>query len=440
MPVAPKANPLVREFVYELIDQGKVRLSLEHVVAGFSDLNDEIRPKCFLGIDEAIVETYPDHYLFSLVTIVEDEAYLVKDAVFKAKQAALTLSNPEMVSLADDILNKLTEYKPPLKVVKNVETEGDAIEVLRPKLLMGDFCTWTSFNHVMRGKVDVIHVSGTVKAHDNAPGIIASASNPIATIRVYDKDGNGFAPSDRRICRPVSTLTKIGALLRPRAAKYLKFATKGKRGEIMLYGDIGDSMWGGISAAEFRKQLNELGKVDELDIRINSGGGDVFEGAAIYNALREHKSHKVVHIDGLAASIATIIACAGDVIHMAETAQYMIHRGWTIAMGNKNELEKMIVRLEATDQMMANVYAGRTSQDLDDILQWMDSETWFGSTEAKEYGFVDQVVNETAIAARTHDIAPRSWFKKGPSVEDLDAVEATQRRQLARGRHHAASR
>ena len=128
-----------------------------------------------------------------------------------------------------------------------------------------------------------------------------------------------------------------------------KFEIKAKSqtvAEIVVYGVIGQDFWGdGISAKSFSDQLNNLPKtVNQIDVRLNSGGGDVFDGVSIYNRLKQHKAKVTVYIDGLAASIASVIALAGDEVVMGEGALMMIHKPWTWAMGDSAALEEVIDR------------------------------------------------------------------------------------------------
>src|SRR6478609_6695251 len=104
-------------------------------------------------------------------------------------------------------------------------------------------------------------------------------------------------------------------------------------GEIYIYEDVGDSWFGGVTAKQFAADLKELGPVQTLDVRINSGGGDVFDGLAIYRQLVDHPAKVVSHIDGFAASIASIIAMAGDEIRISEAGFVMIHDAWGVAVG-----------------------------------------------------------------------------------------------------------
>jgi ATP-dependent Clp endopeptidase proteolytic subunit ClpP len=180
--------------------------------------------------------------------------------------------------------------------------------------------------------------------------------------------------------------------------------------EIIIYADIGASMFGGLSSREFATQLRELGDVANLDVRINSGGGDVFEGVAIYNLLAQHPSKVTVYVDALCASIATVIACAGDRIVMAESGDWMIHEPWTLAVGNAEDLREQIARLDAISDKIVNIYAARTGLDTDEIERYMEAETWFTADEALSLGFVDEVVASKRMAASYR----RDWFKGVP--------------------------
>ena len=177
------------------------------------------------------------------------------------------------------------------------------------------------------------------------------------------------------------------------------------RGELTLYGDISDVSWWGdeVTPAQFKDDLDALGDVNELDIYINSGGGDVFAGIAIYNMLRRHMARKTVRVDGLAASIASVIAMAGDEIVMAENAMMMIHEAWTMVGGNKRELRKVAEELERIDGMLAGTYAARTAAKEAEIAAMLETETWMTATEAVEKGFADRVEPGLKAAASVRE-------------------------------------
>ena len=183
--------------------------------------------------------------------------------------------------------------------------------------------------------------------------------------------------------------------------KFWNAKGNGELAELVLYGEISDSTWYGdeITPKQFKADLDALGDVKRLDIYINSGGGDVFAGNAIYNMLKRHKAHKTVYVDGLAASIASVIAMAGDKIVMPENAMLMIHNCWTICAGNKSDMRKIAGEMEKIDGMIAGTYAARTGHDEAEIQALMDAETWFTAKEAVEMGLADAAEESRKVAA-----------------------------------------
>lgn len=179
--------------------------------------------------------------------------------------------------------------------------------------------------------------------------------------------------------------------------------------EIYLYGIIGAGGWfddgSAISANSFIKDLKALGPVKNIDVRINSEGGDVFDGKAIYFALQRNPAKVTVHVDGLAASAASFIAMAGDKIEMAEGAFMMIHNAWSMAMGNASDMRKSADLLDAVDGTLVDVYAARTGCPAADVKQMMADETWMNGKEALAKGFADYVVPSKAVAASVRDPA-----------------------------------
>lgn len=172
-------------------------------------------------------------------------------------------------------------------------------------------------------------------------------------------------------------------------------------GELTLYGDISSSTWWGdeVTPKQFKADLDSLGDIGELNIYINSGGGDVFAGQAIHTMLKRHKANKTVYVDGLAASIASVIAMAGDKIIMPSNAMMMIHKAWTITGGNADDLHKMAEDLEKIDESIVEVYQQKTGMDPGEIKELMRAETWMTAAEAKEKGFADEIEQEKKLAA-----------------------------------------
>lgn len=175
-------------------------------------------------------------------------------------------------------------------------------------------------------------------------------------------------------------------------------AKANKKAEILIYDDIG-GFWSEITALSFAKDLKALGDVDEINVRMNSGGGSVFDGVAIYNSLKRHAARVVVDVDGLAASIASIVAMAGDEINMASAAFMMIHDPWTMTMGNAKQHREIAETLDKIGGTLLDVYADKTELSTEDLSQMMDKETWMTADEAKELGFIDSITDRMAIAA-----------------------------------------
>lgn len=175
--------------------------------------------------------------------------------------------------------------------------------------------------------------------------------------------------------------------------------------ELILYGDISSSSWWGdeVTPKQFSEDLQALGSVDEIIVRINSGGGDVFAANAIYSRLKDHKAKITVKIDGWAASAATIIAMAGDSIEIPANGIFMVHdpKMFTWDYYSSDELIKMADELDVIKNSIVKAYAIKTGLDEDEIAEIMSNETWYTGSEAVEKGFCDSImfdeVNSNAI-------------------------------------------
>lgn len=192
---------------------------------------------------------------------------------------------------------------------------------------------------------------------------------------------------------------------RPKIPNGYRMSAKagGTRAEIYLYGVIGESFWSdGITAKQFSTDLKALGdKITALDVRINSDGGDVFDGRTIYNLLLQHKATKTVYVDGLAASIASLIAMAGNEIIMGDGAFMMIHNAWGVAVGNGGEMRRVADLLDSVSGTLIDTYAARSKMPRDQVMELMDAETWMPATEAVANGFADKIVEGAKVAACT---------------------------------------
>jgi len=184
--------------------------------------------------------------------------------------------------------------------------------------------------------------------------------------------------------------------------KFWKVTNKAEEetAELLIYGEIVSEQWFEDETApkQFAESLAAL-KGKPLTLRINSPGGDVFAAQAIYNQLRDYPGAVTAKIDGLSASAATIITCAGDTVIMPSNALFMIHNPLTIAWGNADEMRKTADTLDTVRDSIVNVYLKRVGgkTKADDIKAMMDAETWLTAQEALDYGFVDSIDNETPI-------------------------------------------
>lgn len=179
-----------------------------------------------------------------------------------------------------------------------------------------------------------------------------------------------------------------------------KAAEKGV-GELLLYGEIASSSWWGdeVTPKQFKEDMDALGDVSELKIYINSGGGDAFAGQAIHSMIKRHKAHTTAIIDGLAASAASVIAMAADTIIMPSNAMMMIHKAWTIAIGNADDMRKLADDMDKVDESLAVTYVEKTGNTHDQVVEWLAAETWMTAQEALDRGFCDQIEETKNLAA-----------------------------------------
>jgi ATP-dependent protease ClpP protease subunit len=191
-----------------------------------------------------------------------------------------------------------------------------------------------------------------------------------------------------------------------------RFLNKGALAEVFLYGEIGPSFWGeGVTAKQFADDLRAAGSAGLIDVRINSMGGDVFDGLTIYSLLNQHPAKVVVHIDGMAASIASVIAMAGDEIEIAEPATMMVHNAWGGVVGSAPDLRAYADRLDMASASIRDVYVARTGRSVGEVSALMDAETWMTGPEAVASGFATRIVENLQMAARA---VPAGRFRNAP--------------------------
>jgi len=212
--------------------------------------------------------------------------------------------------------------------------------------------------------------------------------------------------------------------------KWYEIRAKQETSEIWLYDEIG--LWG-IGAKEFIAELNAV-KSPKIDMHINSPGGEVFDGAAIYNAIKRHPASVTTYIDGIAASIASVIALAGDRVNMASNAIYMMHNPSGLVLGTSEDMRKMADVLDKIRDTMVGAYVSKSGKTEEEIIGILNLETWMDAEEAKAAGFVDEIGDEMDLAACAKFVPamakmgfkhiPKSLngSKELPSERDLERV------------------
>lgn len=174
-----------------------------------------------------------------------------------------------------------------------------------------------------------------------------------------------------------------------------RFKNEAEAVNIQIYDEISsDDFWGDVVTAKAINDEIAQANGKPLNIHINSYGGEVFEGFAIYNNLKSYTGRKVVYVDGIAASIASVIAMAGDEIYMNKASMLMIHNASGVAYGNAEEMKKVVNALEQINKVIRDVYKNRSNLDDEQLKQFMDNETYFTPQEAVQYGFADGIVEE----------------------------------------------
>lgn len=251
---------------------------------------------------------------------------------------------------------------------------------------------------------------------------------------------NGKA--SRPAALPLPAKSKISAFTRPDVHERFAEGAAGvrslSRGDnvITMFEIIGEDWWTGegITAKGVAAQLRAIGD-RPVEVHINSAGGDMFEGIAIYNILREHPQDVTVKVMGMAASAASIIVMAGDQIEIGAASFLMIHDCWTIAVGNKAVMRATADFLEPFDTAVADLYAARSGQSAEDCRAWMTKDqgegTWLSGSQAVEKGFADALMDAAQI---TDD--------EGAGVQDREAnkVRAMELALMAQGKSRSAAR
>jgi ATP-dependent protease ClpP protease subunit len=186
---------------------------------------------------------------------------------------------------------------------------------------------------------------------------------------------------------------------------------------ISIFDVIGQDPWTGegVTAKRIAAALRAIGADKDVVVNINSPGGDLFEGLAIYSLLREHNGKVTVKVLGVAASAASIVAMAGNEIMIARAGFLMIHDTWVLVIGNRNDLRDVADQLEPFDAAMADIYSARSGVDVRAVQKMMDAETWINGSAAVDQGFADSLLPSDQVredkSARTDRVAAHTLDK-----------------------------
>ncbi len=186
--------------------------------------------------------------------------------------------------------------------------------------------------------------------------------------------------------------------------------------EISIYDEIGG--WG-ISAKAFAKQLKDLGNVKKINLHIHSPGGSVFDGMAIFNLLNNHTAKKIVYIDGLAASMASVIAMVGDVVIMPENAMMMIHKPWGIQGGDAEDMRKYADLLDKIEETLISAYTKKTGKSAEELAEMLAEETWLSGQECVEHGFADQLAEPVKAMAKIKSQRMKEFSNMPEAIKNM---------------------
>ncbi|HHE4766171.1 TPA: head maturation protease, ClpP-related, partial [Enterobacter hormaechei] len=197
---------------------------------------------------------------------------------------------------------------------------------------------------------------------------------------------------------------------------------------ISVFDVIGQDYWGeGVTAKRIAGALRAMNGAD-VTVNINSPGGDMFEGLAIYNLLREYEGRVTVKVLGIAASAASVIAMAGDDIQIGRGAFLMIHNCWVYAMGNRHDFAELAQSLEPFDTAMADIYAARSGLDMAAVQKLMDAESYIGGSDAVAKGLADSLLSADAVS--DGDESPAAAIRKLDALLAKTNTPRSERRKL----------
>ena len=226
----------------------------------------------------------------------------------------------------------------------------------------------------------------------------------------------------------------MGKLIELHAKKPFEIKNKTEtKAEILIYDQIGEDWFGaGVTAKSFSEELSKLPKsIKQIDVRVNSPGGSVFDGMTIYQRLKDHPAKVTAYVDGIAASIASVIIMSADEIVMGDGAMLMIHKPLTGIYGNTSELERMIDILDKIENQMVTIYAKKTGLSRAEIAKMLADETWMTAEESLNLKFVDKKFEaKESLMLVASAVENTKWFKNKPVIKSSNALAKDKLKEL----------
>jgi len=203
--------------------------------------------------------------------------------------------------------------------------------------------------------------------------------------------------------------------------------------EILIYDQIGEDFFSeGVTAKSFTEELNKLPKsIKQIDLRVNSPGGSVFDGVSIYQRIKDHPAKVTAYVDGIAASIASIIIMAADEIIISDGGMIMIHRPMSGVFGNAGEMERMIDILDKIENQMLSIYAKKTGLSRAELSKMLSDETWMTAEESIGFKFADKKFEaKDTLHLVASAVEGTKWFKNKPKMKSSDALVKEKLKEL----------
>lgn len=199
--------------------------------------------------------------------------------------------------------------------------------------------------------------------------------------------------------------------------RFYALEQQGKRAILNIFEDI-------MCDSGLPGKINELTDIEEIEVHISSYGGDVSEGLAIYNSLKNHKAKVITVNDGFACSIASVVFCAGDERKMNEASLFMIHNAWSFACGNAGDMRKAADDLDKITEASERIYEKTSNLSLEKIKEYMDKETWFSPDECLEYGFATEIIKDESNEKSSQSVKRHilEILKSKQEENDMDPI------------------